>query len=52
MIVGRCAAEVAAQAVLAVWNDVSLRATQTSSDMAPPAKSLASVAAHTASTKV
>jgi hypothetical protein len=37
MIVGRCAAEVVAQAVLAVWNDVSLRATQTSSDMAPPA---------------
>ena len=28
MIAGRCAAEVAAQAVLAVWNDVSLRATR------------------------
>jgi hypothetical protein len=28
MIAGRCAAEVAAQVVFAVWNDVSLRATR------------------------
>jgi hypothetical protein len=52
MIAGRCAAEVAAQAVLAVSNDGIATRDETSGDMAPPAKSLASVAAHTASTKV